>query len=173
VSDLRRVQAAIERYAVAYDDLQRLQHPGGLIPPGDQKTGCIGEFYARLFLLARYPGAPVSFAGHSQSGWDMEVATSVGVRRFQIKTVSAHSKTRRISPISSGWDELFVVFLDLSFQPAGFWVISDSSVVPEGSTLRHCCSPRPGFANAGSAKLPFGPDRVAELREAVLRALEA
>lgn len=171
--ELRSVQAAIERYAVAYDDLQRLQMSTSLIPRGDQKTGAIGEFYVRIYLAARYPQSAIRFGGHSQSGWDIEVEVEGGLRRFQVKTVSAHSTTRRISPIGYGWDELLLVYLDTRLQPAGFWIVTDTSIVSDGVMLRHCCCPTPDATRHGSKVIPFGPDRIAELREAVSRALEA
>jgi hypothetical protein len=171
MTELQAVQSAIVRYASAYDELQRLQVGTKVIPTGDQKTGCIGEFYARLFLADRYPDGMIRFGGHSQSGWDIEVDGPDGIRRFQVKTVSAHSMTRRISRIAHGWDELLVVYLDTRLQPAGFWVITDKSIVEAGKFLRHCCSPQPGRPSGGSRAIPFGPDRIVELQKAVARAL--
>jgi len=169
----RIVQDAIDRYAKAYSDLQQLQEAAeNLIPIGDQKTGCIGEFYVRLYLLSRFPDFKIRFGGHSQGGWDIEVTLPSGHPfRIQVKTVSAYSTTRRISPIGPGWDELLIVYLDATLRPAGFWIITDKSIVPTGNALKHCCSPRPGSTTSGSAAIPFGPNRISELLEAVNRAM--
>ncbi len=159
------IQIAIDRYAIAYSELQDLQVSTDLIPIGDQKTGCIGEFYVRLYLGSRFPTAKIHFGGHSQGGWDIEIVDGHQVRRIQVKTVSAHSTTRRISPIGSGWDQLFIIYLDKRLRPAGLWIITDNSIVAVGNRLMHCCCPSPGTKATGSASIPFGPDRVGELEE--------
>lgn len=102
------IHAVIRRYAEAYADLQAVQESSPLIPIGDQKTGSIGEFYVRLYLEARHPGATITYGGHSESGWDLEIVTSTREWRVQVKTVSAFAKMRRLSPIKCGWDELYV-----------------------------------------------------------------
>lgn len=157
------IHLAIRRYAEAYAALQELQEQSTLIPVGDQKTGSIGEFYVRLYLEARHPGATISFGGHSESGWDMEVTTDARTWRVQVKTVSAFAAMRRTSPIKSGWDELHVIHLDRAFSPTGFWVIPDPSCMGTQSTMKSRCCPNPLTGVGGSKDLPFGPNGVAEL----------
>lgn len=94
-----------------------------LIPRGDQKSGCIGEFYARLYLKDAYKGCEVNFGGHSQEGWDIEVGTDIK-KRFQVKTLTRYSKTNRVGKLKkgNGWNKLILVFLDYDFSLTGFYV---------------------------------------------------
>jgi hypothetical protein len=43
-----KILSAIDSYVSAYTTLQYLHENSTLITEGDQKTGCIGEFYAYL-----------------------------------------------------------------------------------------------------------------------------
>lgn len=90
---------------------------------GDQKTGCIGEYYAYLYLQHEYPKSELSYGNHSEKGWDIMVKDGEKKIRVQVKTVSGYSKTRGISPIHRGWDQLFVVYLNQNLKPEGFWMM--------------------------------------------------
>ena len=160
---------AIREYAKAYARLQALQDRADMIPPGDQKTGCIGEFFVYLYLKNKHPNQAIRFAGHSNKGWDLELGQDGKERRIQTKTVSAYSKTRRLSPISTGWHELFVVYLGRDLLPEGFWIVTDLKIIPKAGVLRHCSSPHPGGQHAGTAAIPFGKNRVNELKAAVAK----
>lgn len=100
-------------------------------------------------------------------GWDIELGQPGKERRIQAKTVSAYSKTRRLSPISEGWHELFVVYLGRDLLLEGLWIVTDSGIVPKSGTLRHCSSPHPNGRHAGSASIPFGENRIDELTAVV------
>jgi hypothetical protein len=163
----QEIQTVIARYAQAYGDLQTMQELSRLIPIGDQKTGAIAEFYARLYLEQRYPEARIRFGGHSESGWDLEVTPDVGgALRIQVKGVSAYSTTRRISPIKSGWDLLYLVYLGRDFLPLGFWVVEDPSIM-QGGVLAACCCPDPVSGRGGSTRLKLGTNRIEEFMAAV------
>lgn len=163
MSETERIRQAIAKYAAAYERLDRLQRKSDLIPVGDQKTGCIGEFYAYLYLAAKHPAATLSFGGHSQKGWDLEVRVGGRVRRVQVKTVSGYSRTRRMTPLHRGWDELIVVYLGRDLRPQGFWIVTDTSIVPPGGVLKSCRCPTPDGQSPGSVRIPFAENRVAEL----------
>src|ERR1039457_4346177 len=115
------ILAAIDGYAGAYSQLEELQRDESLLPPGDQKTDCIGEFYAHLYLLNARPGAVVTPGGHSNKAWDFRVSSAGYDTLVGVKTVSSYSTTRVLRPIHHGWHELFVVSLDRRFRPDGFW----------------------------------------------------
>jgi hypothetical protein len=167
------ILAAIHKYADAYAGLQQLQESSGLIPRGDQKTGCIGEFFVYLYLSGKYPGQPLRHAGHSNKGWDIEMGVQGCEKRIQTKTVSAYSTSRRLSPISPGWHELFVVYLGMNLLPEGFWIVTDTTIVPESGILKHCSSPHPGGRHAGTAAVPFGENRIEELSRFVRQFIAA
>ncbi|MGH6691197.1 MAG: hypothetical protein ACREF4_11040, partial [Gammaproteobacteria bacterium] len=126
MSEYEPVLEAFHAYATGYARLQAVQESNSAIPLGDQKAGCIGEFYARLFLKQRFAGARVEFGGHSNKGWDLLVSIQGGSEhKVQVRTVSAYSTKRRLTPVHCGWHELFVVYLGRGFNPIGFWICAN------------------------------------------------
>lgn len=118
----------IKRYAAIYYEFETFQKKSKIMPTnGDQKTGVIGEMYIYQYLKHLYPTDKVSFGTTSQKGWDIQVGRNIYV---QVKTVSAHSNYRTISPIHEGWTELFLVSLDKDFRPNGIWKINDPKDIP-------------------------------------------
>ena len=168
MNQITPVLKAISTYARAYAQLEHLQESmPDWLPVGDQKTGVIGEFYAKIYLQYIRPDAETSFGGTSQRGWDLVVKTESKQIKVQVKTVSEYSKTRKVSPIHSGWDELLLIYLDNELSPAGLWVITDTSIVPPGGTLKNRTMPRPGNPNSGSAVFAARQDRLEELQQAI------
>lgn len=164
------ITEAIAVYATAYRQLNKLQKESPeYIPQGDQKTGAIGEFYANLFVQATYPEADIAFGGNSNKAWDIKVEHNGTTRLIQVKTISAFSKTGKLSPIHHGWDELYILHLDEDLQPNGFWVINDSTIIEPGETFRECYGPRPSQHFKQSGKLVFSIDRIDLLRDAINR----
>ena len=70
------IQKVIRSYASAYEALQEWQDKSSLIPKGDQKTGCIGEFYVYLYLTHRFPESTLTYGNHSEKGWDIRASTT-------------------------------------------------------------------------------------------------
>jgi hypothetical protein len=161
-----KLQDTIELYADAYDRLERLQDQLPWIPSGDQKTGCIGEYYAYVYLLSRHDDEKISFGNHSQKGWDIKVEESVP-QYIQVKTISEFSETRTMSPIHKGWSQLFIIYLNKSLEPEGFWVITDNSIVGPANPIKGKRCKEPGNDNTGSHAIPFGPNRCNELTDAI------
>ncbi len=60
----------------------------------------------------------------------------------QVKAVSSHSTTRRISPIHEGWNELWLFRLDRSFAPEGLWILDARDCDWSNSTLKASTLPR-------------------------------
>jgi hypothetical protein len=57
---------AIDKYADAYGRLEQLQRSRPKeIPIGDQKTGVIAEFFARIYARHRFPKATFEFGSAS------------------------------------------------------------------------------------------------------------
>ncbi|NWJ41070.1 MAG: hypothetical protein HXX12_08890 [Geothrix sp.] len=167
-----KILKAIRTYAHAYAELQHLQDTHPSIPGGDQKTGCIGEYYAYLYLAKIHGVDKLRYGSHSEKGWDIEIAVDPPVR-IQVKTVSGFSKTRTISPIHRGWDQLFIVYLSRELNPEGFWIIENANIFGKSDQLTglKCC--HPSKPSTGSASLPFGENRVNKLQEAIEHALGA
>ena len=154
---------AITDYANAYARLEALQGSSSLLPRGDQKTGCFGEFYVHMFLKRTRPDAQIVRAGHNQKGWDFRVLDGSGESCIQVKTVSGFSTTRRLSPIHCGWHELFVVSLDRSFRPDGFWQVPVPQLANRAFPLKGLRAPHPGTSARGRGVLDFSRNRLAEL----------
>lgn len=161
--EVTKIREAIDAYASAYAKLENWQRESPLLQIGDQKTGCIGEFYVYLYLKRQYPNATIEYAHHSQKGWDILVDDDNHKLWIQVKTVSAYSEERRISPIHRGWNELHLVYLNRELKPEGFWIISDSAIVREGMPLKGKACPKPGEAGTGSKDIEFGENLVEEL----------
>lgn len=163
MEEAREIFVAIHSYAIAYSRLENIQMRSQLIPRGDQKTGCIGEFYGYLHLSRLHPDATLTYGTHSEKGWDVHVKSHAHDYRVQIKTVSEYSKTRTISPLHHGWDQLWVIYLDRSFVPRGFWVIADQIVAPGTGPRKGCRCPLPDNPQSGSRDIAFGENRIDEL----------
>ena len=169
-NEVRQILKAIKQYAEAYNQLEDMQETmSGWLPVGDQKTGVIGEFYAKIYLESMCPNTEVTYGNTSQQGWDPKIGVVPECIRIQVKTVSEYSNTRRISPIHSGWDRLFLVYLDKEFSPVGFWVITDTSIVPADGVLRNRTMPKPGDPKSGSMEFAGREDGLAGLLQAIRR----
>src|SRR5436190_548828 len=97
-SDHQTIEAAIAKFAEAYDALEKLQqrearkpsHEALLPAKGDQKTGLIGEYWATRYARALFRKAKISFGKTSEKGWDLKVETAGGKTHYiQIKAASA------------------------------------------------------------------------------------
>jgi hypothetical protein len=118
----------VKKYAEAYRDIENIQKDPDFdfVPEiGDQKTGVIGEAF--IFEYLRRQGHPdLGFGSHSQKAWDIKYPFGLapnGVVLVQVKTVSAFSKTGRISPIHFAPDycELYLVSLNEDLIPDNIW----------------------------------------------------
>jgi hypothetical protein len=165
------IKKSIRNYAKAYSELQFWQDNHNAIPSGDQKTGSIGEYYSFLYLSHIYPVSILTYGGHSQKGWDINVDLNGEPIKIQVKTVSEYSKTRTISPIHKGWDFLYLICLDLDLYPSGFWIIEDKSIFGGQDILKSRKCPIPGSSRTGSKDIPFGKNIVDDMKEAIEKAV--
>jgi hypothetical protein len=123
-----RFIGVVKKYAEAYRELYDLPKDPDFdfIPKvGDQKTGVIGEAF--IFEYLKRQGHPdLEFGSAVQKAWDIKYPFGLapnGVVLVQVKTVSAFSKTRRISPIHFAPDycELYLVSLNEDLIPDNIW----------------------------------------------------
>jgi hypothetical protein len=169
---MKEIFDAIEVYAAAYLKLEELQLAYQMeLPRGDQKTGVIAEFFARTYARSRFRNAKLNFGKTSQHAWDIHVVLKpILDLRIQVKAVSAHSSTRRISPIHPGWGELWLMSLDHRFLPEAFWIIVASEANWSKQTIRHRSMPKAHDPQSGSRVLRGGRDEFAALRSALISA---
>lgn len=121
----KQILEIIEDYAKTYTAFEEIQKREGqnILPKyGDQKTGLIGEFYAKLYILNKdykdveyaASGAPFDISYTNKNSKTVKV---------QVKTANTgFSKTNTLSPIKKGWDFLYLISLDKNFKPIGFWI---------------------------------------------------
>jgi hypothetical protein len=118
----------VKQYAEVYkhfEDIQKDKAFDFVPETGDQKTGLIGEAFIYEYLKRQ--GFPdIEFGGPSQVGWDIRYPFDLALNHevlVQVKTVSAYSKTKTISPIHlvPGYCELFLVSLNKQFIPNNIW----------------------------------------------------
>lgn len=161
--------SAIRQYAEAYERLERLQRAENpLLPIGDQKTGVIAEFYARIYAQDRIPGSEIIFGTPSEHVWDIKVKIAgQSDHLIQVKCVSAHSKTSRISQIHPGWHELYLLRLDKEFWPIGFWTLLATDAVWSTSRLGGSTMPNREISASGSAVFSSAIDRLEEMLRAI------
>jgi len=119
----------VKKYAEAYRDIEEIQKATDFdfVPEtGDQKTGIIGEAFIFEYLKRQgYCG--LEFGRTTQKGWDMKYSFGLApneVVLVQVKTVSAFSKTKTISPIHFAPDycELYLVSLNEDLIPDNIWM---------------------------------------------------
>ena len=172
MNNISNIQNAIQSYAEAYKNLEILQHSENIpIPAGDQKTGCIGEFYAYTYLQNKNPKATLKYGTHSEKGWDIQIKKPTIIDKptlyVQVKTVSEYSKTRVISAIHHGWDWLFLLYLNKDLKPEGFWIIKNTDFLKgkEKATGKRC--PDPNKNKPGSTSMIFGDNLVQDLRNSI------
>jgi hypothetical protein len=166
---LSHVAKVISQYSEAYAQLEELQRSSlGYLPIGDQKTGVIGEFYAKLFAELTFPGSTCTFGNPSEHGWDIKVSTGGGgVVRIQVKSVSEYSGLSRVSPIHKGWDQLWLLRLDKELKPMGFWTIQSQDVPWSRLTLKDKTMPRRESPGTGSKEFRAAADRTEEFVKTV------
>jgi len=154
---------AIKQYAVAYARLERLQRSRTQeIPIGDQKTGVIAEFFARIYAEHRFPEATLEFGSATQHAYDIKVilATQPEIK-VQVKAVSAYSLTSRVSPIHPGWHQLWLMRLDKHLLPHAFWIVEAQKVAWSNTLLKNRTMPTLGNPQSGSAELRSGANETA------------
>jgi hypothetical protein len=170
---MKKIFHAIQAYADAYnrlEQLQRAEETRHLIPIGDQKTGVIAEFYARIYAEHRFKAARIEFGSPSERGWDIKVTLAdKRALKVQVKAVSAHSRSHAISPIHPGWDELWLIRLDVKLWPEAVWVIDAKRVDWAGQTLLGAKMPKPGSPVSGARKLQVAEDETALFVRALSR----
>jgi hypothetical protein len=123
-----KVKNLIQKYAVVYQEFELLQASNNqILVGGDQKTGVIGEYYAKCYIES-LGVKEVEYAKPGES-FDLKYHSDEGTIKVQVKAVSAHSKTRTIAPLNLSetngekpFNFLYLISLDENFIPNGFYI---------------------------------------------------
>lgn len=138
------------------------------MPVGDQKTGVIAEFYSRIHAKVRFPGSELIFGTPSEHAWDIRIRTAGQPDHLiQVKSVSAHSQTSRVSQIHPGWHELYLLRLDDRFWPVGFWTLKAENASWSATRLGGSTMPKRGVSRSGSAVFHSAVDELEYMLQAI------
>jgi hypothetical protein len=124
----KEIEALIRQYAAVYKKFEELQSGDhSALPNGDQKTGVIGEYYAKCYVYKKF-GVDAEYAKSGEC-YDLRFISEGRLIKIQVKSVSAHSKTRIVAPLNlkrvdneKPFDYLYLISLDENFIPDGFYV---------------------------------------------------
>lgn len=169
---MKAIFDAIQVYASAYKQLEDIQRSRPIhLPRGDQKTGVIAEFYARLYAAHRFPNSRLEYGSTSEHAWDIRVVDGKTTPHYiQVKAVSAHAELSRVSPLHPGWNELWLMRLDDRLLPEGFWTYLADQVSWSRRLIKSSTMPLRGKPNSGSSFYRGGRDELIELWAALLAA---
>jgi hypothetical protein len=171
---MQEIFDTIDEYAKAYLRLENIQRScTNIIPIGDQKTGVIAEFYARIYAKDKFSGATFKSGSASQHAWDIKIIQDGQPEvKVQVKAVSEHSKTSRISPIHPGWNQLWLMRLDALFRPLVLWIIEAQNVPWSNKLQKNRTMPKFGkLHSSGSVELRSGKDETEYLLDALNEAI--
>ena len=113
MNDFNKFKSIVRHYAKAYSEFEEIQGKMKFLPEkGDQKTGVIGEAYIYEYL-SRLGIQGLEFGTHSEKGWDIKSSKE----KYQVKTVSDYSNSKKVSTIHEDWDFLYFVYLNRNFEP--------------------------------------------------------
>lgn len=121
----KTISNLINAYAKVYQEFEDLQN-NHILSKGDQKTGVIGEYYAKLYLQSLPNVVSVDYANPGAlHDLYCKLTDNLGEFKVQVKCVSAHSTTKTIAPINlspGAFDELYLIALDKAFRPISFFI---------------------------------------------------
>ena len=129
------VKDLILSYSKVYEEFEKLQNgKDSILPGGDQKTGVIGEYYAKCYIENHFK-VQVDYAKSGES-YDLIYKLNEENVKIQVKCVSCYSKTRIIAPLNLNlnkngekpFDELYLISLNRQFIPDGFYINDYTSI---------------------------------------------
>ena len=165
------IELLIKKYAQVYKEFEDLQKKD-ILAKGDQKTGVIGEYYAKLYLQSLPNIVSVDYANPGALH-DLCCKLTNNPREFkvQVKCVSSHSTTKTIAPINlspGAFDELYLIALDETFRPISFFINTYDEILkkagnkPKLSGLK--LKPQ---SKSGNLYLDFSENKISDLKKAM------
>lgn len=178
----KKILELIDKYAEVYQLFENFQkykdNKPGLLPLGDQKTGVIGEYYAKCYLESLDGVSEVEYAKSGNSA-DITYRKKGHAEtiKVQVKCVSHHSQTKTIAPLTlyndvnksqPAFDYLYLIALDDNFKPIGFYINAFSDLKLENQDKNRLVGLKMAFRNkTGSKRLNFSNNRFLELKAVI------
>lgn len=120
----KEIEKIIKQFAINYNKFETLQK-NNLLANGDQKTGVIGEYYAKVFI-SEIKGATNVKYSKAGSPYDIVYTDVEGKEiKVQVKTVSYYSKTRTLAPLNmkkNAFDHLYLISLNQKFEMDALYI---------------------------------------------------
>lgn len=140
-----KIYTAIDDYAKSYLQLWRIiREENNHFPTCSISSGSIAEFYAKIYLEEKYPNSDVVFGASNEKAWDIKVTTEFEDEiLFQVKSTSDYSKSRKVSPLTKGFDQLIVITLACDFFPCQAFLFTDPKVLFKNSSMPNLTVPNP------------------------------
>lgn len=174
-----QIQGLIQDYAKVYSSFEEFQKNNKILPKGDQKTGVIGEYYGKCYAdtLDKDNSSRYASSGEVFDLIYTDTRTHKHIR-VQVKTVSAHSKTRTIAPLNlkkidgnNPFDYLYLIDLDKGFKPIAFYINSYDEVFEKTKNKKNrdriFGTKMKGGNSKGSRIYNFDNNLYKELRDAI------
>jgi hypothetical protein len=143
------IDKAIFAYADAYHNLAAIiQKYPSEFPRSAISCGTIAEHYAKKYLEKIHPDTVIRFGAGNEKGWDIEAKTKDGpIIKYQVKSSSVFSATRKTSALVKGFDRLIILFLDGRFFTTEVYLFNFASIFwhpkkTKSLTLPDSSSPR-------------------------------
>ena len=143
---VKKLYEAIDGYADAYLKLWKtVQLESNHFPCGAISSGLIAEFYAKKYLEQKYPNAQIAFGGANEKSWDIKVTEQGKDILVQVKSTSDYSKSRKLSPLKKGFDQLIVITLACDFFPCQAFLFEDPKVLLKNGYFPSLTVPNPSI----------------------------
>jgi len=128
--EISDIDKALDAYGKGYELLwEQVQKNPEQFPSCSLTTGIIAEYFAKKYLEEKYSDCSVVFGSSTEKAWDIMVRDENGKDvLFQVKSTSRYSKSRSVSPLVKGFDQLIVITLDYDFFPLQAFLFEDSAL---------------------------------------------
>lgn len=128
--DISDIDKALDAFGNAYELLwEQVQANPEQFPSCALTSGTIAEYFAKKYLEEKYIDCLVVFGSSTEKAWDIKVCKKNGKDiLFQVKSTSRYSKSRLLSPLVKGFDQLIVITLDYDFFPLQAFLFENASI---------------------------------------------
>ncbi len=166
-----KIRNLIRDYSKIYQEFEDLQAKK-LLAKGDQKTGVIGEYYAKCYLHSLPDLVSVDYANPGAlHDLYCKLTDNLGEFKVQVKCISSHSSTKTIAPINlapGAFDQLYLISLDEEFKPISFFINSYDEIVEKAKGKQKLFGVKlTNQLRSGNLYLNLSENRINDLKKAL------